>query len=74
MTAAEKLTMIQTALAAGRPVYLGTATRTVKVTPKVAASYDATGTPFFKLNAAGTSLLAREGKRYVCADYCEIVA
>ena len=73
MTNEEKLAMIESTLASGRPVHVATMTRVTKVTPKTAASWAAAGRPFFKLGASG-SLLMIERNRYVDASYCHIEA
>lgn len=72
MTATDKLAMITSAIAAGRTVYLTTATRATKITPKTFAAWTAAGRPVVKLNGAGSSLLLAEGRHYVCADYVGI--
>jgi hypothetical protein len=70
MTAREKLSAIESALAAGRTVYLCTYTRATKITPKNAARFAAAGRPIVK--ATDEHLYMVEGRHYVCADYCAI--
>jgi hypothetical protein len=72
MTATDKLAMIETAIAEGRTVYLVTATRATKITPRTFRAWLAAGRPVVKLNAAGSSLLLAAGRHYVCADYVSI--
>ncbi len=72
MTASEKLEMIASAIAAGKVVYIGTALRITKITPKLAARWSATGNPVVKISADGKSLRMAQGRGYVCADYCSI--
>lgn len=61
---------IQSALAAGKTVYICSATRATKVTPAIAAKWDAIGRPLFKL--APNGLYMGAGRGYVCIDYCAI--
>lgn len=70
MTATEKLTLIEARLAQGATVYLTTALKSIKLTPKNAARFTATGHPIVKVS--GASLYVAEGRHYVCADYCGI--
>lgn len=69
-TPKEKLSRIESALAAGRTVYLCTYTRAIKITPKNAAKWLAAGRPIVK--ASDNHLYVAEGRSYVCADYCAI--
>jgi hypothetical protein len=61
---------LMSALAAGGTVYVMTARGAIKVTPKVAAKWNATGRPIFKL--AKGSLYIGAGRRYDCIDYNHI--
>jgi hypothetical protein len=70
--AAETLSWITDALASGKTIYVATALRVTKVTPKTAAQFAAAGRPFFKVS--GKSLYMSVGRRYDCADYCQITA
>lgn len=70
MTATEKLAMIETGLATGKTVDLITATRIVRITPKLAKSWEAAGLPVVKVQ--GESLYVARGRSYECADYCAI--
>ena len=69
---AETLSWITDALASGKTIYVATALRVTKVTPKTAAQFAAAGRPLFK--ADDTSLYMSAGRRYDCIDYCQITA
>jgi hypothetical protein len=70
--AAETLAWITDALASGQTVYVSTASRHTKITPKTAAQFAAAGRPLFK--ASDASLYMSVGRRYDCIDYCQITA
>lgn len=74
ITPAEKLALIDSALDAGRTVYLCTYTRATKITPKTRAKFQAAGHPVLKVShdPHGSSLWLASGRSYVCADYCAI--
>jgi hypothetical protein len=67
-SADEKLSWIKSQLESGRDVYLTTATRSTKYTPKHLASFADL------LRVKGGSLQMRERKSWVCADYVRITA
>ena len=69
---AEILSWITDALASGKTIYVATALRVTKVTPKTAAQFAAAGRPIFK--ASEKSLYMSVGRRYDCIDYCQITA
>jgi hypothetical protein len=69
---AELLTWIADALASGKTIYVATATRITKITPKVAQQFDAANRPIFR--ASDKSLYMSVGRRYDCIDYCNITA
>ena len=71
-TPAEILAWITDALASNKTIYVSTATRTTKITPKVAQQFDAAGRPVFR--ASDKSLYMSVGRRYDCIDYCRITA
>lgn len=70
MTASEKLTLIEEALAKGQTVFLCTMTQATKLTQKNAAKFASLGHPIVKV--AGNSLYVASGRKYLCADYCGI--
>jgi hypothetical protein len=70
--AAETFAWITDALASGKTIYVATALRVTKVTPKTAAQFAAAGRPLFK--ADDKSLYMSVGRRYDCIDYCQITA
>ena len=70
--AAETLAWITDALASGKTIYVSTALRHTKITPKTAAQFAAANHPLFK--ASATSLYMAVGRRYDCIDYCQITA
>lgn len=70
MNAAEKLTLIEGALAKGQTVFLCTMTQAIKLTARNAAKFAAAGMPIVKVS--GNSLYVASGRRYNCADYCGI--
>jgi hypothetical protein len=69
---AETLAWITDALASGKTIYVSTAWRGTKVTPKTAQQFADAGRPFFKVS--GESLYMSVGRRYDCIDYCQITA
>lgn len=69
---AETLAWIQDALASGKTIYVRTALRATKITPKTAAQFDAAGRQIFR--ASDKSLYMSVGRRYDCIDYCQITA
>jgi hypothetical protein len=71
-TPAEILSWITDALASNKTIYVATATRITKITPKVAQQFDAAGRPVFR--ASDKSLYMSVGRRYDCIDYCRITA
>ena len=71
-TPAETLAWIQDALASGKTIYVRTALRATKITPKTAAQFESAGRPFFR--ASTKSLYMSVGRRYDCIDYCNITA
>ena len=71
-TPAEILAWITDALASNKTIYVSTATRVTKVTPKIAQQFDAVGRPIFR--ASDKSLYMSVGRRYDCIDYCRITA
>lgn len=66
-TEARYLAIVE-ALANGQTVYVMTARGAIKVTPKMAAKFEATGRPAFKLGKSG-SLYVVAGRRYDCIDF-----
>ena len=58
------------ALSEGKTVYVMTARGAIKVTPKVAAKWEASGRPIFKF--AKGSIYIGAGRRYDCIDYNHI--
>jgi hypothetical protein len=71
-TPAEILSWITDALASNKTIYVDTANRITKITPKVAQQFDAAGRPVFR--ASDKSLYMSVGRRYDCIDYCRITA
>lgn len=69
-TPAELLAWMNDSLASGQTVYVSTALRTTKVTPKLAQRFAAAGYPVFR--ASEKSLYMVAGRRYDCIDYCRI--
>ena len=67
---AETLAWITDALASGQTIYVSTALRHTKITPKTAARFAAANHPLFK--ASDKSLYMAVGRRYDCIDYCQI--
>ena len=67
-----KSAWIEERLAEGKTVYLGTALRLTKVTPRTMRRFTDAGTPLFKVT--GGHLLMLEGRHYVNADYCSLRA
>jgi hypothetical protein len=61
---------ITAAIATGSTVYVMTARGAIKVTPKTAAKWEASGRPVFKL--AKGSLYIASGRRYDCIDFNHI--
>lgn len=72
-TAQRMLEFIESNLADGRTVYVHTAYRVTKVTPKTYANWKAAGRPLFKLDKEGRLRMAF-GKRYDIIDICPITA
>ena len=70
---AAKLAWIKERLAEGMTVYLGTYTRTTKVTPKTAKRWEESGQPLFKVGSDGALLMAR-GRHYDDATGCVLRA
>lgn len=68
--ARKRLRAIEAALASGKTVWVSTVLRQIKVTPKTAAKFSASGAPLFKANRIG--LFIASGKRYDCIDFCQI--
>ncbi len=71
-TPAELLSWITESLDSGKTVYVSTALRTTKVTPKTAQQFTEVGRPIFR--ASNKSLYMAVGRRYDCIDYCQITA
>lgn len=71
-TPAEILAWITNSLESGKTIYVSTATRITKVTPKIAQQFNAAGRPVFR--ASDKSLYMSVGRRYNCIDYCRITA
>ena len=71
-TATDRLNWILGSLAAGKTIYVRTAMRCTKVTPKTAAKFAAIGRDLFK--ATEKSLYMSSGNRYVCLDFTQIDA
>ena len=69
-TSAELLSWITESLESGKTVYVSTALRTTKVTPKTAQQFMKVGRPIFR--ASDKSLYMAVGRRYDCIDYCQI--
>lgn len=69
-TPIETLAWITDALSSGKTIYVSTATRITKVTPKIAQQFNAAGRPVFR--ASDKSLYMSVGRRYNCIDYCRI--
>lgn len=69
-TPAELLSWITESLDSGKTVYISTALRTTKVTPKTAQQFMKVGRPIFR--ASDKSLYMAVGRRYDCIDYCQI--
>lgn len=69
LSAAGILANIQTSFASGKTVYVGTCTRTTKITPRAWNSWQASGKPFMKLASDG-DLMMIEGGRYVRLTTC----
>ena len=67
--ARKKLRMIESALASGKTVWIGTMLTMAKVTPKTAAKFTESQ-PLFKATRNG--LFMAHGKRFDCIDYCSI--
>lgn len=70
MTAEKKLEAINNALEAGRTVYICNYNSAIKVTPKTAQRWAASGRPLFKIS--GDSLYIGAGKRYNCINWAEL--
>ena len=66
------LQFINEAFGKGLTIYLSTALRTIKVTPKTAANWELTGRPVFRLNASGDLLIA-SGANYLRVTSGEVV-
>lgn len=62
---------INNSLKGGKTVYIQTALRTTKVTPKVAASWEKSGHQLFKL--VNDVLFMAQGKGFVCIVEKDIV-
>ena len=71
-TAQETFDKIQAWLASGKTVFVATALRTTKITPKTAAKWKANGHTLFKVS--GSSLYMAAGNRFDCIDFCHITA
>jgi hypothetical protein len=70
MTITERMQMISDALDSGKTVYISSATRVTKVTPKTAKKFAAINRPVFKV--ASDSLYMTSGNKYLCINYCSI--
>lgn len=67
-----KLDAINGALAEGRTVYVRSALKAWKVTPKTAERWKKAGNQMFKVS--GESLYMASGSKWVCIDYCQLDA
>lgn len=72
MTAQDKISQIKQWLNTGKTVYISTATRTTKITPKTYANWEKSGHELLK--ASGDSMYMASGRNFVCIDYCKIQA
>lgn len=63
--AEQKLEFINTALQQGKTVFISTAYRTTKITPKTAKKFEDANIELFKIDSVG-DLCIRAGKRYNC--------
>jgi hypothetical protein len=70
MSAAEKIQKIIDTIESGKTVYVCTAYRHTKITPKTLNNWKKSG--FELLKASGKNMLMAQGKKYVCIDYCKI--
>lgn len=68
--AATRLTAIGSAILTGSTVFVCTATRAWKITPKTAAKWAEAGEPLFRVK--GESLYLRRGRSWDCIDFCSI--
>jgi hypothetical protein len=66
------ITWIEDRIAEGRTVYITTALRVTKITPKTFHKFAANGTPVFKDD--GTSTYMIRGNHYDCIDFTKITA
>jgi len=70
MTADEKLTMLEKAIALGKTVYVGTYHRGWTITPKTVQKWRDAGLNLFFSD--GKSLYMRRGRHADCIDYCAL--
>ena len=70
-TKEDRYVAILLGLAAGETVYVMTGRGAIKVTPKTAAKFEASGRPAFKLGKSG-SIYVVAGRRYDCIDFNHI--
>lgn len=63
---------IQAQLGAGRTVNLSTYLKTIQVTPRIAAEWDAAGRDLFKIGKDGCLYVGR-GKQYDCIAYPDTI-
>lgn len=72
MNAQQKLEMIQSHINAGRTVFVSTALKSTRITPRTFANWARLGHELFKVK--GDTLYMARGRSFDCIDYCAIQA
>lgn len=66
----EKINKIVDLINEGKTVYFSTALKSIEVNKKVIDKFNKAGYDLFKSD--GKSMYIRQGKSFVCIDYCKI--
>ena len=72
MEAIDKVNKILEVIESGKTVFITTATRSTKITPKTLKTWQKAGNTLLK--AAGNSMYMASGNKFVCIDYCRITS
>jgi hypothetical protein len=69
MNATQRINKIIKTIKAGKTVYVHTATKATKITPKTFDQFEKSGRPL--LIARNDSMFMSNGDRYDCIDFCK---
>lgn len=70
MNAQDKIKKILDIIKSGKTIYISTATRSTKITPKTLNNWEKSGHTLLK--AVGKNMFMASGNKFVCIDYCSI--